>query len=108
MLLPAATGAVTEEAIAPTRQFWIDVNSEDIAIVERGQRGLVHGAVPPGPLAPRFEEPLHRFHNMLADHMTIDDLGSLAVPSGDDPCNDADRWGSGVNPAPPAVELDLA
>ena len=60
---------------APTRSFWFDVNSEDIDIVERGQRGLTFGSIPPGPLAPRFEEPLHRFHNMLADCMTA---GSLA------------------------------
>ena len=45
---------------------------EDIDIVERGQRGLTRGAVPPGPLAPRFEEPLHRFHNILANLMTLD------------------------------------
>ncbi|WP_148288721.1 aromatic ring-hydroxylating oxygenase subunit alpha [Ilumatobacter nonamiensis] len=106
MLLPAATGAVTDEAIAPTREFWLHVNAEDVAIVERCQRGLVNGAVPPGPLAPRFEEPLHRFHNMLADCMTADDLALLVVPRGDDPSEPADRWGAGTNPAPPTIDLD--
>ena len=33
---------------APTRSFWFDVNSEDIDIVERGQRGLTFGSFPPG------------------------------------------------------------
>jgi choline monooxygenase len=105
MLLPAATGAVTDDAIAPTREFWLEVNAEDVAIVERSQRGLTHGAVPPGPLAPRFEEPLHRFHNMLADHMTLDDLAGLRIPVGDDPGSESDRWGAGCNPAPPSIDL---
>ncbi len=104
MLLPDATGAVTDDAIAPTRDFWFDVNAEDIDIVERGQRGLTRGAVPPGPLAPRFEEPLHRFHNMLADCMTCVGLDSITVPSGDDPSDVAAQWGAGTNPTPPTID----
>jgi hypothetical protein len=88
-------------AIAPTRRFWADVNNEDIDIVQRGQRGLARGGVPAGPLAPRFEEPLHRFHNMLADCMTNDGLGALEVPIGDQP---GDTWGVGVNPSPAAID----
>lgn len=79
-LLPQSDSPVDEEAFAETRQFWLEVNAEDIDIVERGQRGLTNGAVPAGPLSPRFEEPLHRFHNMLAETM----LGRLRnVPEGD-------------------------
>ncbi len=106
MLLPGATGTVTEDVIAPTREFWLDVNSEDIDIVERGQRGLTHGAVAAGPLSPRFEEPLHRFHNMLADCITSDGLGGLEIPAGDRIGNATDRWGAGANPTPPAIDLE--
>ncbi|MEM8745608.1 MAG: aromatic ring-hydroxylating dioxygenase subunit alpha, partial [Actinomycetota bacterium] len=66
MLLPPENVGVPEAAIEPTRDFWLSVNAEDVDIVERSQRGLSAGRVPAGPLAPRFEEPLHRFHNMLA------------------------------------------
>lgn len=104
MLLPAATGVVADEAIAATRDFWLDVNTEDIDIVQRGQRGLSHGAVPPGPLAPRFEEPLHRFHNMLADCMTHDGLSERLIPSGDAPGDPADQWGAGTNPSPATID----
>ena len=106
MLLPATTEVVTGEAIAAPRDFWLDVNAEDIDIVQRGQRGLTRGAVPAGPLAPRFEEPLHRFHNMLADCMTSDGLQDLRIPSGDDPSNTDHQWGAGTNPTPPTIDLD--
>ena len=102
-LLPGNGIDADDAAFAATRKFWLEVNGEDIDIVERGQRGLTAGAVPPGPLAPRFEEPLHRFHNMLADCMTLDSLAGLAVPAGDRR-GATDLFGSGVNPSPPAVE----
>ncbi len=105
LLLPEATGATTDEAVGPTRDFWVAVNGEDVDIVQRSQRGLTLGAVPAGPLAPRFEEPLHRFHNMLADCMTSASLAGLEVPRGDRIGVEADRWGSGVNPNPPTIEL---
>ncbi len=99
-LLPPSTPDVSDQDMAQTRSFWFDVNNEDIDIVERGQRGLAAGTVAPGPLAPRFEEPLHRFHNMLADTMTSECLGEITIPSGDDG-SEAARLGSGVNPDPP-------
>jgi choline monooxygenase len=106
MLLPGAP--VADGAVAPTLRFWLEINQEDIDIVERNQRGLANGGAPPGPLAPRFEEPLHRFHNMLADHMTADPAGgsiaALAIPAGDRPGVAADRWGAPTNPTPPAIE----
>jgi phenylpropionate dioxygenase-like ring-hydroxylating dioxygenase large terminal subunit len=102
-LLPPESADVDEAAFAPTRKFWLEVNAEDIDIVERGQRGLTMSAPPPGPLSPRFEEPLHRFHNMLADCMTLESAGTISIPAGDDG-SEHDRWGTGVNPNPPLVD----
>lgn len=46
----------------------------------------------PGPLAPRFVEPLHRFHNTVADAMTAERPSAILV-RGDDSA--AARFGSG-------------
>ncbi len=102
-LLPKTGADASDEAFEPTRTFWIDVNSEDIDIVERGQRGLTRGAVPAGPLAPRFEEPLHRFQGILANMMTAESSSMLQVPSGDDGSLEH-QYGAGQNPTPPAIE----
>lgn len=99
-LLPPSTPEVSDDDMAQTRSFWVDINNEDINIVERGQRGVSAGGVVAGPLAPRFEEPLHRFHNMLADLMTTDNLVDMTIQNGDDD-SEAARLGSGVNPHPP-------
>ena len=72
--LPEADGAV-EELLA----FWDGVNREDIAIVERVQRGLTDPAYTGGRMCYRFEEPVHRFQNMVIDRM----LGIRRVPTGD-------------------------
>ena len=102
-LLPPSTPELTGGELNATLTFWIDVNNEDIDICQRSQRGLSQGRIRPGPLAPRFEEPLHRFHNMLADCMTSDSLAGLTVPPGDDG-SEAARLGTGPNPAPPTIE----
>ena len=102
-LLPPSNETAEAEAFEPTKTFWLDVNAEDIDIVQRGQRGLTRGAIQPGPLAPRFEEPLHRFHNMLADTMTARSMNAVGVPSGDSD-SEADRWGAGENPTPPTID----
>jgi len=94
-MLPPSTPDVPEQDFAATRSFWFDVNDEDIDIVERGQRGLARGGYVPGRLSPRFEEPLHRFHNMLADRM----VGVDRVPEGD-PNDHEPRLGTGANPLP--------
>ncbi len=107
LLVPPSNADATPQAIGPTLEFWLDVNAEDIGIVARGQRGLTRGAVPAGPLAPRYEEPLHRFHNMLADHFTLDTIAELRVPAGDDVSDDAHRLGTGTNPTPAAID-DMA
>ena len=86
-----------------TRRFWIEVNDEDIDICQRAQRGISLGGAPPGPLAPRFEEPLNRFHRMTADLMTLPSLADLEIPPGDRP-GKIDLYGGEPNPLPPAVE----
>ena len=96
---------VEPDAHIDTRDFWLSVNAEDIDIVERAQRGLTRGAVPPGPLSPRFEEPLNRFHRMLADCMTLDSLADIPIPAGDDPSDPGARWGAAENPTPPTIDL---
>jgi hypothetical protein len=86
---------VADEDFALTRDFWLDVNAEDIDIVQRGQRGLANGGYTPGRLSPRFEEPLHRFHNMLADRFNA----ISRIPDGDE-SDDQPLYGTGVNPLP--------
>jgi len=102
-LLPSESADADEAAFAPTRKFWLEVNAEDIDIVERGQRGLTAGRVPPGPLSPRFEEPLHRFHNILANCMSLPSLAGIPVPKGDS-SDEASRLGTKPNPTPPAID----
>ena len=83
------------QAFAELRQFWVDVNNEDIDICERAQRGISAGRFGGGRLSPRFEEPLHRFYNMLADRF----VGVNRLPDGDP--SDADpQYGEGTNPVP--------
>jgi len=60
--------------------FWDGVNREDISIVERVQAGLADPAYTGGRMCYRFEEPVHRFQNMVIDRM----LGIRRVPPGDD------------------------
>jgi len=95
------------EAFETTRRFWIDVNDEDIDICERVQRGVSRAGAPPGPMAPRFEEPLNRFHNMTADLMTLGSVADLVVPMGDRP-GDVDLYGTKPNPMPPPIEAEAA
>ncbi len=105
LLLPSSTPAEKYgDAAAETLKFWIEVNNEDIDICERSYRGLARGAAPPGPLSPRFEEPLHRFQNMVADCLTADSLADgLRIPPGDGP-DDGARYGCKPNPALPAID----
>ena len=105
LLLPSSTPAEQYgDAAAETLKFWIEINNEDIDICERAQRGLALGGAPPGPLSPRFEEPLHRFQNMVADCMIAGSLADgLRIPPGDGP-DDGARYGCGPNPALPAID----
>lgn len=71
--------ADVDSAVDQLAAFWDSVNREDIDIVERVQQGLDTTPFPGGRLCYRFEEPLHRFQNMVIDHM----IGQPRVPAGD-------------------------
>lgn len=102
-----ATGGSDRAAgFAAIRRFWLDVNGEDIDIVERSQRGLTTAVAGAGPLVPRFEEPLHRFHTMLADHFVADRPRVVGVPLGDVPGAD-ESLGGRPNPYPPVIDRVL-
>src|SRR4051812_8896923 len=81
---PESTGAQPEterdRAIDELARFWDTVNREDIGIVARVQAGLESTPFPGGRLCYRFEEPLHRFQNMIVDRM----VGKRRVPPGDE------------------------
>ncbi len=78
---PEAAGtAGAEGAVDALAEFWDAVNREDIDIVERVQAGLDSTPFPGGRLCYRFEESLHRFQNMIIDHM----VGKRRVPPGDE------------------------
>jgi choline monooxygenase len=70
-------GAV--DAMAKLADFWDHVNAEDIEIVERVQTGVSTTAYAGGRMCYRFEEPLHRFQNMVIDRM----VGIDRIPEGD-------------------------
>ena len=70
----------SEEAVDRLAAFWDEVNREDIEIVERVQQGIATTPFPGGRLCYRFEEPLHRFQNMIIDRM----VGIRRIPPGDD------------------------
>lgn len=59
--------------------FWDEVNREDIEIVEDVQLGLSTPEYEGGRMCYRFEEPVHRFQNMVIDRM----VGLDRVPEGD-------------------------
>jgi len=60
--------------------YWDMVNRQDAAAVERVQVGLSAKAYPGGRMCYRFEEPIHRFQNMVIDRM----IGIQRVPGGDE------------------------
>jgi phenylpropionate dioxygenase-like ring-hydroxylating dioxygenase large terminal subunit len=59
--------------------FWTLVNEQDIEIVERVQAGLSMKPYRGGRMCYHFEEPLHRYQNMVIDKM----VGVDRVPKGD-------------------------
>jgi choline monooxygenase len=68
-----------DDAIDRITSFWAFVNDQDVGLVENVQRGLQSRAYHGGRLCYHFEEPIHRFQNMVADLM----VGDLHVPDGD-------------------------
>lgn len=90
----------SETALDQLAAFWDLVNLQDIEIVERVQDGLSNPAYRGGRMCYRFEEPLHRFQNMVIDRM----VGIDRVPPGDeeemsrmfvDPAETSDRTSPG-------------
>jgi len=76
----ASGTAEGEAAVDGLHSFWDQVNREDIEIVERVQQGISTTSYAGGRMCYRFEEPLHRFQNMVIDRM----VGIDRVPPGDD------------------------
>jgi choline monooxygenase len=68
-----------EESLDRIMSFWCYVNDQDVGLVESVQHGLKSRAYQGGRLCFRFEEPIHRFQNMLIDMMT----GDPHIPPGD-------------------------
>jgi choline monooxygenase len=69
----------SDEALSNLLEFWDHVNREDIAIVEDVQLGISTPEYQGGRMCYRFEEPIHRFQNMVIDRM----VGLDRVPEGD-------------------------
>ncbi|MBW0118473.1 aromatic ring-hydroxylating oxygenase subunit alpha [Pseudonocardia abyssalis] len=67
------------EGVEQLDRFWDVVNRQDLEIVERVQEGIGNPAYRGGRMCFRFEEPLHRFQNMVIDRM----VGVDRVPEGD-------------------------
>jgi choline monooxygenase len=69
-----------EDGLDQLETFWDLVNRQDLEIVERVQEGIGNPAYRGGRMCYRFEEPLHRFQNMVIDRM----VGIDRVPEGDE------------------------
>lgn len=67
------------EKIDAIFQFYDMVNIQDINAVERVQKGIQARPYLGGRMNHRFEEPVHRFQNMVADYM----LGDRKIYAGD-------------------------
>lgn len=73
------TGFDAQQALAGLVDFWDHVNREDIEIVEDVQLGVSTPEYDGGRMCYRFEEPVHRFQNMVIDRM----VGLQRIPEGD-------------------------
>ena len=73
-------GPGAEDALSDLLGFWDDVNLEDIEIVENVQAGISTPEYQGGRMCYRFEEPVHRFQNMVIDRL----VGVDRVPEGDE------------------------
>lgn len=68
-----------EEQLDHIMEFWDLVNLQDVDIVQSVQQGLTSSAYQGGRMCYEFEEPVHRFQNMVIDRM----LGIEHIPPGD-------------------------
>ena len=76
---PECTSDMDEASVKDVLEFWHEVNMEDVGICERVQRGISQTPYPGGRMCYHFEEPVHRFQNMIIDAM----VGKRRVPKGD-------------------------
>lgn len=67
-------------AMDELQRFWDEVNLEDVDIVENVQAGISTPEYEGGRMCYRFEEPVHRFQNMIIDRM----VGLDRIPEGDE------------------------
>ena len=99
---PESLSRAADGAVDATLNFWDEVNREDIGIVERVQAGLETPEYPGGRMCYKFEEPVHRFQNMVADAM----VGLRRIPPGDDE-RGSDFMGDRPPPPPDGAEAVL-
>ena len=76
---PECVDDMSDKAIAEVMNFWNEVNLEDVGICEKVQRGITDSVYAGGRLCYHFEEPVHRFQNMIIDSM----VGKRNIPAGD-------------------------
>ena len=67
---PSCVAGASDADIDDTMAFWDEVNREDVDICQRVQQGVQTAAYPGGRMCYHFEEPVHRFQNMIIDAMT--------------------------------------
>ncbi len=72
-------GESVETELEQLVEFWNLINTQDIGIVEKVQAGLSMKPYRGGRMCYHFEEPLHRFQNMIIDKM----VGIERIPEGD-------------------------
>jgi len=76
--------AAAPEVLEGMFKFWDNVNTEDIMICEKTQIGTGSAPYTGGRFSFRFEEPVHRFQNMVIDKMLAEDSTRYRIPEGDD------------------------
>ena len=72
-----------EALLQETFEFWDLINTQDIEICENVQLGTSAKPYEGGRFSFRFEEPVHRFQNMVVDKMISDDETRFRIPEGD-------------------------
>lgn len=85
MAHPDCVSDASDSAIENTMGFWDEVNLEDVDICQRVQQGISTQAYAGGRMCYHFEEPVHRFQNMVIDAM----LGIRNIPEGDEVSKEA-------------------
>ena len=53
------------------KNFYDEINNEDLKICERVQEGLKCDVYNGGIMVPKYESTIYKFHNMVIDDMTL-------------------------------------